>query len=108
MQELAEMSLSEAFITIFTYIFVLVLPIFIGYKLLKFIGRIIGKLISESRTHYSPFTKTISIHVDPDEIRKINAIAKKNRRSPRSQIEYMVKTEIENYEIVHGRILDDL
>ncbi len=111
MGDITEASSIEIFAATFILAALLVLPIFFGYKLLRFLTSTIRTQIKQSSVHYSyysPFSKSIRIHIAPDDMRKLNAIAKKNKRSPKSEIEYMVSTEIENYEIVHGKIYDGL
>lgn len=108
--EITELTSVEIFTITFIFALFIVLPFFFGFHILRFLTRGLQHLVYRSRTHYSKITKSISIHIDPIDMKKIMVLAEKNKRSPDKQIEYMVKTEIENYETVFGRIrlMDDL
>ena len=45
-----------------------------------------------------------SIRIDPEEKAKITIIAKRNKRTMNSQIEYIISNAINDYEKVNGKI----
>ncbi len=48
-----------------------------------------------------------SIRIDTEDKRKIVAIAKRNKRTMNSQIEYIIANAIRDYEKVNGKITEE-